>query len=248
MGLLPRERVPEVTFFDDQNQFNSEKVNTPDPGRSVTGSTRSATIFNVIGMLGERSGPTSTDWNRATIVVSRDRLLSQREMDYWTFFTQRLEDPNRSGVISFDGFGSFDVATNRRIDLKTDVRPLTGQRIVDSLPVDFPECGRSDWRDVLFDAAVPSRYSVGQRARWSGRVTATDRNDFSAIIIRLWRDGGTTDDAVTVQAQVSSAGTFIAETQLESRHSGRYRMEVFLFWPNSGSQFPRAMLSPVTIE
>lgn len=246
MGLLPRERVAEITLFDDQAQFADNSL--PDPGVTVNGDTRSATVFNVIGMLGERSGPAPSDWHRATVVVSRDRLLTQREMDYWTFFAQRLEDPNRSGVISYDGYGSFDLATYRGIDLKQDIRPKNAGKIAQALPVDTPEFGRDDWRDISFDAPVASRYSVGQRVGWSGRVTATDRSDFSQVLLRFWKYGGTTDDAVRVQGAVSSAGTFVIEHQFEDHHRGRYEMEVFLFWPNSGGQFPRAGATTIVIE
>jgi hypothetical protein len=69
-------------------------------------------------MLGERSGPVDTEWHRATVIVSRDRLLSQREMDYWTFAARRLEDPNGAGVIDFDGVGSLKVASGNRFDLR----------------------------------------------------------------------------------------------------------------------------------
>ena len=63
--------------------------------RRSQGTTRTATIFNVIGMLGERSGPVDSEWHRATVIVSQDRLLSPREMDYWTFAVKRLEESDR---------------------------------------------------------------------------------------------------------------------------------------------------------
>jgi hypothetical protein len=249
MGLIGRDEVPEITLFDDQGQFNPTTLSEPEPGRPVMGSTRTATVFNVVGMLGDRRGPALQEWQRATVVVSRERLLSQREMDYWTFFMQRLDDPRKTGLVGYDGLGSFEVATGSgNVDLHTDIRPIGVPPIAQALDVDAREFGRRDWRDVVFDAAVPSRYRVGSRVRWSGAVNAPDRSDINEILIRLWRSGGTTDDAIRVFAPVSSASTFIAETEFNASQRGVYLMEVFLFWPGSGSQVSRTSVSAVTIE
>jgi hypothetical protein len=248
MGLIGRENVPEITLFDEQSQFDPSSATAPEPGRVLTGATRTATIFNVIGMLGERSGPVMSQWHRATVVVSRTGLLSQREMDYWTYFSQRLDDPNKTGLIGYEGIGSFEAATAQRIDLQTDVRPARAARIDPPLMVDAPDLGRRDWRDVVFDAPIPTRYQVGDRIRWSGIVNAPDRNDINAITIRLWKNGGTTETAIRVSASVSSASSFSAETQFRAEHRGVYQMEVYLFWPGSGVQASRMAISPITIE
>jgi hypothetical protein len=193
-------------------------------------------------------GPVFSEWHRATILVSRDGLLSQREMDYWSFFAQRLEDPIRFGVVGYDGIGSFDLTTDRRIDLKASVRPLRAPAIDGPLEVDSRPFSERDFRDIVFDGPVASRYRVGDRLRLSGRVNAPDRSDIDVIIIRLWKSGGTTSDAIRMQARVSSASTFIAETSLDSSHRGTFLMEVFLFWPGSGAQPSRTTLSPIVIE
>jgi hypothetical protein len=248
MGLVPAEQVPEITLFDDQGQFGAE-IAIPAPGTAVTGTARSATVFNVIGMLGPRSGPVPSTWQRATVVVSRDRLVSQREMDYWTFFAQRLEDHNRSGVMTYDGYGSIEVATSGRIDVKSDVRPLYDGPIDQRLATDFPELGRRDWRDVVFDAPVATRYAVGDRPRWTGVVSARDRSDISAISIRLWKSGGTADDSLRVQGSVSSRSSFdVQMPEFRPEHRGIFQMEVFLFWPGSGAQLSRVSISPITIN
>ncbi len=248
MGYLPKEQVPEITLFDQQGQFSTTTSSTPAVGTAVTGTTRTATIFNVIGMLGERSGPVDTEWHRATVIVSPDRLLSQREMDYWTFAVRRLEDPNGVGVVGYDGAGSLEVASGNRLDLRTDIRPLTAAALSENFEVDYPAFGRRDWRDVVFDNDVPTHYRIGQRVQWSGLVSARDRNDINQILIRFWKSGGTKDNAIEVRARVSSRSSFIAETQFEPSQAGTYEMEVFLFWPNSGSQFSRAALSPIVVD
>ncbi|HLG58596.1 MAG TPA: hypothetical protein VI485_24845 [Vicinamibacterales bacterium] len=248
MGLIAKESVPQITLFDEQGQFDPRTSSTPNAGVAVTGLTRTATIFNVIGMIGERSGPVDSEWHRATVIVSRDRLLTQAEMDYWTFSARRLEDPNGLGVVGFDGAGSFEVANGRGIDLHTDIRPLTAPAFVESFDVDYPRFGQRDWRDVVFDSEVPSHYRVGDRIQLSGVVNARDRSDINTIIIRLWKSGGTTADAIQVQAPVSSRSSFVADIPIEGSRAGVYEMEVFLFWPGSGTQFSRAALSPIVID
>ena len=148
MGVLPSGAVPEITLFDDQGQFQGTRE--PAAGTPVAGATRSATVFNVIGMLGERAGPVPTDWQRATIVVTRDRLLTQAEMDYWTFFARRIEDPNLTGVATWEGVPSFDRSTGRTIDLVTSIRPLAATPLVSTLGVDYPDLDGTSWRGVRY--------------------------------------------------------------------------------------------------
>jgi hypothetical protein len=248
MGHVSKEQVPEIRLFDRQDQFDARASSSPAAGMAVTGATRMATIYNVIGMLGERSGPVDSEWHRATVIVSRDRVLSPREMDYWTFAVRRLEDPNGAGVIDYDGLSSFDVASGQRIDLRTDIRPLAGGALAAGFEVDYPTLGSRDWRDVVFDTDVATHYRIGQRVRWSGVVSARDRNDFHAITIRLWKNGGTMADAIRMQVPVTSRSSFVAETQFQPGQAGTYLMEVFLFWPDSGTQFSRAALSPIVID
>jgi hypothetical protein len=248
MGLIGKESVPEITLFSQQDQFDASASSSPDPGRAVIGATRTATIFNVIGMMGERSGPVDSEWHRATVIVSRDVPLSELEMRYWTFIARRLEDPSGAGVVDYTGASSFEMANGYRIDLRTDIRPLRTETLAADFDVDHPAFGTRDWRDVVFDSDVPSVYHPGERQRWSGVVNARDHSDINSILIRFWKSGGTASDAILVRASVSSRSSFIAETTFTPEQAGTYIMEVFLFWPGSGSQFSRAALSPITIE
>jgi hypothetical protein len=246
MGLLPKEKVPEITLFDEQVQFSPTTTATPSPGRLLTGATRTATVYNVIGMLGERTGPAPAEWNRATIVVSRNSLASQREMDYWNYFSYRLTDPRHTGVLGYQGVGSLEASTGGRLSLKTDTRPLAGERVEQSFDVDSAAFAARDVRDVIFDERIPMRYQAGDRIRWSGRVSAPDRSDIDEILIRFTRysDGST----IRLWADVDSRSSFVIETTFEPKDRGIYRMEVFLFWPTAGTQSTRASLSPVFID
>jgi hypothetical protein len=213
----------------------------------VTGGTEEITISHIAAVMGERSGPVDTEWHRAIVVVSRE-LLTAKEMSYWNFFAHRTEDPNHSGVYSYEGFGSFDDATGRMIDLRHDIRPRNGEPLGQRLEVDFPTFGHDDFRDVRFDEAVPTVYRTGRTYRWSGQLLSPDRNDYTQVLVRFWKYGGTSDDAVRVSAPISSSGSFQLEHQFQESQKGRRTMEVFLFWPGSGSQFPRVIAGPVTID
>jgi hypothetical protein len=248
MGLLPRDAVPTVEVFEQQGQFHATSVTTPAVGTPITGATRSVTVFNVVGMYGERSGPVPSVWQRAAIVVSRDRLLSQREMDYWTFFAARAGDPAGTGVLSYDGVGSLEAATSGRVDLQTDIRPLAAPPIIEPIEVDGRAFASDDVRGIRFAHPIPSRFRAGSSATFSGAVSASDRSDISDIMIRLWKYGGTTDDAIRIEGRVDSRSTFRMERSFDASQRGVYLMQFFLFWPGSGPQYSRGSLSPVIIE
>jgi hypothetical protein len=246
MGLIPKDDVPEITLFDDQAQFNPVTTSTPATGTLLSGTTQTATIYNVIGMLGERSGPVPAVWNRATVVVSRDALLSQREMDYWNYFAQRLADPQRSGVVGYNGVGSFRSSTGGRVELATDIRPLVGERVDQVFDVSTRSFAPRDLRDVIFDEPIPMRYHVGDRIRWSGRIDPPDRSDINQLLIRFTRS--TDGSQLRMWTDIGSRASFVVETTFEPKDAGIYVMEVFLFWPGSGAQFSRAAITPILID
>ena len=245
MGILPSGAVPEVTLFDDQGQFAGNRQ--PDAGTPVSGALRTATVFNVIGMLGERQGPVPTDWQRATIVVSRDRLLTQAEMDYWTFFARRVEDPFQSGVATWDGIPSFDLSTGRAIDLVTTIRPKVAAPLISALDVNAPALDPTSWRGITFDAPIKTSYTAGERVTISGRVTATDRTDFSQILLIFFPDTGLPGEVLQTRATVSAAGTFVLDFQLEAQHVGTHALAAYLFWPGAPNQFPRTVVTPIVV-
>jgi hypothetical protein len=248
MGVVGAEVVPEITFFDDQGQFSAAHTSTPAAGTGVTGNTRAATAFNVMGMLGPRDGPTTRTWDQALVVVSSGRLLSRREMDYWTFYAQRTADPNGSGVVSWNGYGSFDLATSRRIDLVHEIRPREGDAIREPLAVDAPRLAPTDFRDVLPDDSIPTRYDVGERMHVTGRVTATD-HDFTSVLVGLYRDPGGEGNFIRSDSVVSGNGSFDATLPVfTAAQKGQWLIEITLFWRDSGPQYARAYLGPITIR
>lgn len=248
MGKLAQQEVPDLFIFEDQGQFDPES-GPPDPGTTLKGGVKTVTINDILREHGTRSGPSPTEWRRATVIVSRDSLLPQEQMDFWNFYAQRLEDPERSGVTSYAGVVGFDAATENQVDLKTDINPkaATAAKIDQPLDVSFPKFGKRDWRGLEFDNPVPSRYKAGERVTITGRVTATDRTDFDGVLLSFSKYGGTPDDDVDVGARVSG-GRFTIDVVFQESQKGLYRLAVYLFWPNAGGQYPRTGVTPVVVQ
>lgn len=248
MGWLAPADVPEWVIFEEQGQFSATTASTPEVGTAVAGGRRRVSINDVMAAHGPRSGPVLSSLSRATIVVTRDRLLTAEEMAYWNFFSARLEDPTGTGVVNYDGQPSFDVTTGRRIDLRTDVRPRAHPRIGQPHDVDPPAFGATDCRAFEFTQAPRARLRAGERFRIDGRVTARDRSDFDQVLVRLWPS---TDDAAMVVREsrdLSRSGTFSVDLEVRTGREGLYEVGLFLFWPDSGSQYPRCTLSPVVVS
>lgn len=248
MGKLSADALGTQLVFDDQGQFDPNEAATPDVGTKLSGGVKEVTVGAILGKHGSRSGPSPSVIRRATVLVSRDGFASQAELDYWNCFAQRLADPTRTGVPSYDGYVSFNRATRNAVDLQTSVSPQAGGSAGAAVEVTTPRFGRRDWRGVEFSDTVPSRFTAGQRATLAGQITATDRSDFNNLLVRFWKYGGTAETAVLAWATVTRSSTFTVDVTFTSAQRGLYAMEVFLFWPNSGTQFPRGIVTPILVE
>jgi hypothetical protein len=245
MGLIEPTSVPPVRILTNQWQFVEKR---PAAGLELEAAGKTATIDDILRIHGPRVGPVYHDINRATIVVSRDRLLTADEMAYWNFVAARLEDPNRTGIIDYNGQPSFDASTGLAVDVRTGIRPKGREPATSAYSVDFPALDPRECMGVTFDAPLPTRFTVGQRIKLSGRVTATDRTDFSSILLRYWRSGGTSTNAVRASADVSYSGLFSTELEFRDGQEGVYVFEAFLFWPNASTQWSRCSLTTVRID
>lgn len=246
MGLLAAEDLPPLAVFLDQEQF-AEGRTILQEGAAVTGETRTITGADLLGLYGRRSGPVPSLWRRALVVVSRDALLSQREMDYWNYHSARLEDANGLSPRAYEGYVSLDRATRGQVDLSTRIVPKALDAVPQSFDVDYPPFAADDCRAVRFSAPVATLYRVGERIRIGGTVTARDRSDFSTALLRFWPYGGAAPKVVRAQAEVSRGGDFQIELEFRAGQEGQFLFEVFLFWPGAGSQSARCTLSPVTV-
>ena len=246
MGLLPPEQVPDFQVFEDQGQFSATASMIPGVDAPVTGGVRSVTIHDVIREHGARTGPKPTVWRRATVLVSTERLASQGEMDYWNFFAQRLADRSGAGTPTYDGFVPFHTATGNAAQLATVIEPAGRAALSQALETDAPTFGAADWRGVEFTQPVPSRLAPGAVLRLSGRVTATDQVDFNQVGIIFYR--ANSPDPVRFFGPVSRTGDFSVDVRFTEAQQGRYSAGVYLFWPNSGSQYPRAVRSTFVVQ
>ena len=246
MGLLSVADLPAMTTFDDQSQFDEGRTALT-PGAQITGTHRTVTASDLIRVHGPRTGPVPSTLRRAQVVVSRDGLISQREMDYWNYFSARLEDPNGVGPISYEGYVAFDRATRRAVDLQTRIQPKSRPPIEQAFDVDYPPISEQDCPAVEFSRPVASYRQVGQRFSISGRITATDRTDFNQLAIRFWPYGGDTAKKLMEYADVSASGEFSMEFEFRDSQAGQYLMEVFLFWSGASAQYARCTLTPVSV-
>jgi hypothetical protein len=99
---------------------------------------------------------------------------------------------------------------------------------------------------VTFATAIPSRFLVNQPVTVTGHVTASDRADFSQITLGFWLVNATTP--VNFRGGISRAGDFSLPIRFTDSQRGSYQMSVYLFWPGSGSQFPRSSVSTIVVE
>lgn len=246
MGLVPASQVPDFAVFANQGQFDSSYSASPAPGAPVQGDAVPISINDVIKVHGPRQGPAPTVWRRATVIVSRDRLVSQAEMNYWNYFAQRLNDRFQNSRPSIDNFVSFPRATQNAVQLFTGVQPIGLPALPQSLDTDNPVFGGSNIRGVAFDSPIPTRFAVGDTATFTGHVAADDRTDFNQLALSFWQIDSTAP--IAFWSTVSRSGDFSVTVRFADSNRGRYMLSAYLFWPNSGSQYPRGTLSTISVE
>lgn len=247
MGLVAPADVPPLVLFDDQGQFNATTTSEPAPGTVVAGGRREVSINAVMAAHGARSGPVLSEIRRATIVVSRDGLLPADQMAMWNFYASRHEDAGGSGVVAYSGQGSFDASTDRRIDLASDIRPRDAAPLARTQNPEPTTFGARDCGGVTFTTAPPTRVRAGQRFTIAGRITATDRRDFTQVLFRFWPSDGDDAKVERATAEASRSGEFRVDVEIRSGREGQYALDGFLFWEGAPAQWPRCSLSVVNV-
>ncbi|MBP7775598.1 MAG: hypothetical protein KA371_00540 [Acidobacteria bacterium] len=247
MGLLDAPALPEFVVFEDQGQFSTESSSTPDPGTSIGGGRRTVSINDVMAAHGARRGPVVSELKRATIVVSRDGLLPADELALWNFFAARHEDAAGTGVVDYEGQGSFDASTGRRIDLSASIKPQNADPLPRTQDPEPARLGARDCRGFEFATPPPTRVRAGERFTIAGRVTARDRTDFSRVMFRFWPSDDVSERAERAYADASRSGEFRVDVEIRPGREGQYSVEGFLFWPDASPQYSRCRLSVVTV-
>ena len=248
MGLSGVTEVPDLLVFEDQGQFDPDTSTAPDPGTAVTGNTQTFTINDVMGKLGPRQGPVFNDWRTAIVIVS-ENPISQKAMDFWNFWAKRLAAT--SGVTSYNGHPSFHEMSQRKITIRTDIDPkdqVANPKINQNLTVAHPPFGTKDWRGLIFDQPVPSRFNTNQTVTLSASVdTSILTQTFVVAIVRFTRYGDE-DNAITLQASVDN-GRLSVDVTFTDDQLGMWSMDAFLFEgfgvPPSASV---GVQTPITVE
>ena len=238
MGKVAARAVPNIVVFDNQDQFNSSTSTTPTVNTRLRGGTRIVTMSDILGRYGPRTGPVLNVWRRATILISVGRLATPQEMNYWNFFAKRTGA--HANTTSFQGYPSFRRSTGNRMRLRTDIDALGRPKVTQGFQTTFRNFSPRDWRGVVFDRPVPSRFRVNQSYRLSGRVTLTDRA-YHAALVRIKQADGTLR-----RADVAiNNGRFAANLRFPKR--GNWKISVFLFYPGSGPQHAVTNLTGVIV-
>ena len=243
MGLIGPEAVPEVLVFENQGQFNATDSAEPDAGTVIEGGYRRVHINDVLAEHGSRSGPADTEWSRATVVVSRDGLLSPEEMSYWNFFAAR--HAATAGTTTWEGAPSFFEATGSAVPLRTDVTPLHAAGIDEAVTVGHMPIAAGEFRDVQLDAPVPARIAVGESVTIAGTVTTTERDDFNTACA-LWYHHG--QESYVYECDSITGNRFSIPYRFTAGDAGRYALWILLYYPDSpSSQLPRSSISGITV-
>lgn len=247
MGLIGPEAVPELIVFEDQGQFVEADSSAPAVGTAVASGVRRVHINDVLARHGTRSGPVDDNWSRATVVVSRDELLSAEEMSYWNFYAAR--HAATGGTTTWEGVPSFFEASGDAVPLRTDVTPLHAAKLAETFETGYMPIAPGEFRDVQLDAPLPARFAVDEVVAISGAVTTTERDDFNLACVNwTWpgapfirRDGsGWACDAVT-------GDRFSIQYRFTIADVGQRALELYLFYPDAPSLLPRATVSGVTV-
>lgn len=248
MGLLEPADVPAFEIFDDQGQFSATSFSEPAPGTPVAGGHRTLSVNDVMAAHGTRSGPVLTELRRATVVVSRDDLLPASDLAMWNFLAARHEDAARSGLVTYVGQGSFDASTDYRIDLASAIQPRDAEALPRTQDPEPARFGPLDCGGFEFTTAPPTRVKAGQRFTVAGRITATDRTDFSQVMFRFWPSDGDQNKVERASTSAARSGDFRVDVEIRAGREGQYTVEGFLFWPEAPSQWSRCRLSVMSVE
>ncbi len=243
MGLIGPEAVPEILVFRNQGQFDAADAARPDVGTVVQGEVHRVHVNDVLAEHGPRRGPADTSWSRATVVVSRDGLLSPEEMSYWNFFAARHAAD--AGTTTWEGVPSFREATGGAAPLRTGVTPLRAARITEAVEVRDVPIAAGEFRGVRLDAPVPARIAVGERVTIAGVVTAAGRDDLDWACV-VWNRYGSDRTDRREECVPVTGNRFSIPYRFTEGDAGRHQLHVFLYGPDERQVYD-ASISGITV-
>ncbi|HEU4391917.1 MAG TPA: choice-of-anchor X domain-containing protein, partial [Blastocatellia bacterium] len=133
MGLVPADQVGAHVIFADQQKAMSLVGDCH--GQLYTEPVITVGISDIVNALGPRSPDASTSqkvFRVATILITRDGLLNEDGMAFFSFFAQRAEATTPLPI--HEGFGT---GTSYPFSVNTGMRASLVARIVDSAAPDF---------------------------------------------------------------------------------------------------------------
>ncbi len=201
---------------------------SPDPGTPVAGPTVTVDLDTLL--RDERQGTETRGAVRwATIVVSREKLISRAEMDYWTAAAQRLADPNRTGREGYRGHGSIWAASDGDVWLETHLTAPTGTNKPNPPHSnDYPPFPAQGWIDVQLDHEVPSRLNRSDTLVLQGRLVAADRSAFTTIVAELF-SGRPGEPKYTIgPVSIAADGSFTLSSANSSLPNGIFQISLWL--------------------
>ena len=209
MGWIGPDDVPEVLVPEDQ-QYPVGKPGVP---------YRKVHIDDFIARHGIRTGPVEGDsWRMATVVVTRDRLLTEDEMSAWNLAAARLEASVGGGVVP-----SFLEATGGRMRLHTHVEAAGRQRLRPPLAVEtmpFMAIDASEVPGIRFDSALATLVAVGVEVAVGAEIMDVSLLGRARPICGTWKRVVPFEGATHSRPQKQSCGG-----REMSRGSGRFRIE-----------------------
>ena len=163
MGLIEAADVPEMLVFEDQDQWQNL-----DYGDRISGGYRRVDINDIIARHGARQGPVDREWRMAMVVVSRDRLLSEAEMNYWNFVVARQE-----ALVGPPGEASYYQSSDGLARLYTDITPKSAPKIVNDppLPMSNLPIDSREFPGVQLDEPLPTSIRAGDAISIAGSIT-----------------------------------------------------------------------------
>jgi hypothetical protein len=185
MGLLPPDQVGEELVFTNQEQARTLQCN----GQLFTGEVlrlKSSDIVNAAGPRVPNASNSPKRFNIATIVVSKDGLLSEEEMAYYSFFARRAEEmrevPFHLGFTKSTAI-PFSISTGGRGSLNTKIN-MTGCSYLLSPQSQFFEISSSS-TSVNVTAGSGCNWTAASNASWITITSGSTGSGNGAVNISI---------------------------------------------------------------
>lgn len=174
MGLLDSSEAGKHVIFTDQ----TDAVLSQCTDKLYTGQYSIVTLKDIIGLAGTRTpGPAASKkaYRVATILVTKDALLNEDEMAFYSYFARRGEErgaiPVRTGAASLTLTNPFHPATGSRATVNLQVTTTPLPRVFYGGVVNGSSGAQATWAAPLISGSVaPGSYVALYGERLAGRT------------------------------------------------------------------------------